>query len=1009
MEQQGNGARGGASPLRQLLRSVAQHKATVLGLLLALACDIAASATESAGGRHVFVALLVVRLVLLYGGALLAVQLGLGTCSADRRSASRSARRPPLAAAANGAELSETRAELRRPLAGADAAEAGARTSSSSSSLSVPSHPQPNGGLEMQPAANGVGSPSSSSSTSPSPDRQAHLERLEAELQRQRESLEAKEGSAGRKNVVLGVCFFFVTLQSMYTGLRVLGADTLNVLEPICLTITVFCMNAEFLLLKALVHALTQSEGVMLTGIHEHPLFYQNKPRMAWCKICRERIGPRTGGHEHFACGECEGGHVGFIVCLPCFRKQQLKTNKEEGILRGDKGPKVIPELTSAQYFWRSVLLCWDFKWTVVCAVLCVVLTQTARVTMPSYQGQIINTIIDRKAAAFQSKLIAFVVLSVTCSLFGSVQSLAVEIVQRRITCDMRTVMFESLIRQDIAFFDGTMIGQLTSRMTNDVAAVVQPVRQIMNTLFANLILLAGGLFMCFFTSWKLTVLASTMIGPVVFLTGVYAGWSKKINMKIRVSMADANAVATEALRNIRTVRSFGADDIESDRFRGHMDDALKCGMKDAYASAGVSAATRYLDFAATILILWYGGHEVIDQGDFAEISVGQLITFNLYWNMLNNSIQALNGMLNTLVRAASAAQRVFEIIDLDPDIGLEDGTACLREGEPCMVEFRDVQFAYQMRPDKVVLASLSFTIPPGQKVAVVGPSGAGKSTLVSLLLRFYDPQGGAVLLNGKPLTDYALRRYQKRVGVVSQETQVFCRPVVENLTYGMENEADVEIEEVQRAAKMANAHEFIEELDEGYKSMVGEGGVRLSGGQKQRLAIARALLRRPTLLLLDEATSALDAENEAQVQEALDKLVASTAGGCSVMLIAHRLSTVMNADKIVVVHSGKVAEQGTHQELTAREDGVYAKLVRRQIQREENTIKEASASEVPLPSTQDSSADGAEKAGGKGGGKRGKGGGKGKGKGKDKESESGGASKAADSIDQLFKEVASG
>jgi len=588
----------------------------------------------------------------------------------------------------------------------------------------------------------------------------------------------------------------------------------------------------------------------------------------------------------------------------------------------------------------------------------------------------------------------------VICSLFGSLQSLAVEIVQRRIMCDMRTVMFESLISQDIAFFDGTMIGQLTSRMTNDVSAVVQPVRQIMNTLFANLILLAGGLFMCFFTSWKLTVLASTMIGPVVFLTGVYAGWSKTINMKIRVSMADANAVATEALRNIRTVRSFGADDIETSRFRGHMEDALKCGMKDAYASAGVSAATRYLDFAATILILWYGGHEVIDQGDLAEISVGQLITFNLYWNMLNNSIQALNGMLNTLVRAASAAQRVFEIIDLEPDIPLDVGEGVLREGEPCTVEFRDMHFAYQMRPDKVVLNGLNFSIPAGKKVAVVGPSGAGKSTLVSLLLRFYDPQGGAVLLNGLPLTEYGLRRYQKRIGVVSQETQVFCRPVVENLTYGMDNPEQIELEEVQKAAKMANAHGFIEDLDEGYKSMVGEGGVRLSGGQKQRLAIARALLRRPALLLLDEATSALDAENEAQVQEALDKLVDSTAGGCSVMLIAHRLSTVMNADKIVVLHSGKVAEEGTHEELKDKEDGVYAKLVRRQLQREENTIKEASAAEVPLPGEQ---------------GKRGKGKGRGKGlgKGKGKEGEEGGGATggapAADSIDQLFKEVTGG
>lgn len=439
----------------------------------------------------------------------------------------------------------------------------------------------------------------------------------------------------------------------------------------------------------------------------------------------------------------------------------------------------------------------------------------------------------------------------------------------------------------------------------------------------------------------------------------------------------------------------------------------MRNGMKDAYASAGVAAVTQYLEFAATILILWYGGIAVLDtaSGGEAELSIGQLITFNLYWNMLNNAITGLNGVLNTLIRAASAAQRVFEIIDLQPDIKIDDGPLSIAAGSPCTVEFRDIRFAYQMRPEKEVLKGLSFEIPAGSTVAVVGRSGAGKSTLVSLLLRFYDPQGGQVVLNGRPLQEYNLRSFQKRVGVVSQETQVFCRPIRDNIMYGM-RESEVTDDMVAEAARTANAHEFIEDIDEGYRTMIGEGGVRLSGGQKQRLAIARALLRRPSLLLLDEATSALDAENEGKVQESLDQLVRTMAGRCSVMLIAHRLSTVMNADKIVVLDSGTVVEQGTHDELL--ENGqIYAQLVQRQLAKQANTISEDAPADEGEPRSleRDGNDHGSGARGKRGGKAEGKDGSKGKLKG----GKGGKAAAAAapeteaeapDSIDRLFSEL---
>jgi len=498
------------------------------------------------------------------------------------------------------------------------------------------------------------------------------------------------------------------------------------------------------------------------------------------------------------------------------------------------------------------------------------------------------------------------------------------------------------------------MTGQLTSRMTSDASSVTAPVQQILNSLLSNLILLCGAFCMCFYTSWTLTMLALTMIGPVIYITGIYAQWSKDINLTIRASMGDANACATESLKNIRTVRSFGADRVELQAYQSYLDTAWLNMRKDAFASAGVSAISGYVNFAAGILVYWYGGNSVLSSDEPGHLTIGNLITFNMYWNMLNTSIQAVNSMLNTLVVAASSAKRVFEVMDLEPDIQMDDTSAVPLDREVPLgrvpeITFENVHFTYQMRPDKKVFEGLSFTIPAGSTIAFVGRSGCGKSTTMGLLMRFYDPQQGRILLAGRPLADWNLRSYQRRIGVVSQETQIFARSVRENLTYGMEPEdyADeldpstgaVLRSPIEEAAKSANAHEFIMQMDRGYDSMLGEGGSRLSGGQKQRLSIARAFLRRPQLLLLDEATSALDTENERQIQGAIDDMVRAMAGSCSIVIIAHRLSTVRDANKIVVINDGEAVEQGTHDELM-KEDAIYASLVKRQMSKAEETCE---------------------------------------------------------------------
>lgn len=291
--------------------------------------------------------------------------------------------------------------------------------------------------------------------------------------------------------------------------------------------------------------------------------------------------------------------------------------------------------------------------------------------------------------------------------------------------------------------------------------------------------------------------------------------------------------------------------------------------------------------------------------------------------------------MLNQLIVAASAAKRVFEIIDLEPDINIDDPQAMdlaqvLPPGQVPTLEFREVMFAYQMRPDSQVFAGLSFVLPGSSSIAFVGKSGCGKSTTVSLLMRFYDPQAGEVLLDGRPLTSYNLSSYQRRIGVVSQETQIFARSIRENIAYGLQPD-DYNDACIEAAARQANAHEFILATERGYDSLLGENGCRLSGGQKQRLSIARAFLRRPQLLILDEATSALDSENEKQIQQALDDMVVAMAGSCSIVIIAHRLSTVMGVDKILLLDNGRVCEEGSHEVLMAK-GGAYASLVSQQM-----------------------------------------------------------------------------
>jgi len=391
-----------------------------------------------------------------------------------------------------------------------------------------------------------------------------------------------------------------------------------------------------------------------------------------------------------------------------------------------------------------------------------------------------------------------------------------------------------------------------------------------------------------------------------------------------------------EAVTNIRTVRACSSEEYENKRNEEGLRKALVAGIKDAFANGLAAALNDYLDLLAGALILWYGG--TIAMNPYGAISTGQLITYQLYFNMINTSIQALNDMVNSFTRAAGAAERVLSLYDLTPDIDPDGGAPVDVVVSRWDIAFEEVHFHYQMRPQQQILCGMSFTVSQGQVAALVGRSGGGKSTMVHMLLRFYDPRQGRITLGGVDLKDINVASMHAHVGMVSQETQLFNTTIGDNLTYGCAVEPPRE--EVVAACKAAQAFEFIKEFEDGLSTRVGERGQRLSGGQKQRLAIARCLLRKPRLLLLDEATSALDAESEAQVQKALDGLIWQGESR-TVVLVAHRLSTVINAHRIVVVDDGRAAEAGTHVELL-KTNGMYAKLVAHQVQKQNETLSEA-------------------------------------------------------------------
>jgi ATP-binding cassette, subfamily B, bacterial len=488
-----------------------------------------------------------------------------------------------------------------------------------------------------------------------------------------------------------------------------------------------------------------------------------------------------------------------------------------------------------------------------------------------------------------------------------------------RVVTDLRRAVFDHLLGLEPAFFESARTGELISRLTNDATLLQQVIGYGLSMFVRNGLMMAGAAVMLFITSWKLALLV--LVGaPATLLPILFMGRRvRRLSRESQDRVADVSAYVDEALHEIRTVQAYAHEDADRATFGRHAEAAYRAGVERISQKAFLIAAVILIAFSAVGVILWVGGHDVMA----GRLTQGELAAFVFYAAVVAMGAGTVAEVWGELQRAAGASERLVELLDTAPRIVAPAALVAAPRLSSMDVEFDRVTFAYPARPQAAALERFTLKVAPGERVALVGPSGAGKSTAFVLLLRFYDPQQGAVRIGGVELRQMDPRAARGLVAVVPQEPVIFAASVLDNVRYGRPQATR---EEVLAACGKACALEFIERLPQGLDTPLGERGITLSGGQKQRLSIARALLADRPVLLLDEATSALDAAAERLVQQGLEAL----EQGRTTLVIAHRLATVQNADRIVVLERGAIVAQGTHAELMAQ-GGLYASLARLQ------------------------------------------------------------------------------
>lgn len=538
----------------------------------------------------------------------------------------------------------------------------------------------------------------------------------------------------------------------------------------------------------------------------------------------------------------------------------------------------------------------------------------------PILMGEITRVLQGESRFTLNEIVLVFAIILVFQGVFSYFRVVLFSIVSEKATADIRKVVYKKIISAPFLFFEENRVGDLISRLTSDISSVQTALVTTVADFFRQIATLTLGLAYLFYVSWKLTLFMLITLPIMVVAAMVFGRFVRKFSKTVQTKLADSNVVVDESLQSISTVKAYTNERHEYERYSVTMNEVVKLSIKLAkYRGMFISFFIVGL-FGGICLVIWFGGNLILD----GEIQLGDLISFLFASIFIAGSMGGLGELYTSIQRTIGASERILEILDEDEEINLNVERLPFEKYKGDIV-FEDLSFSYPSRKDIEVLKGINIEIEAGEKIALVGHSGAGKSTLIQLLLKYYTFEQGQILVDGLSLNDLDVTQLRENIAIVPQEVILFGGSIYENIIYGRPGATR---EEVEEAARMANALEFIEKFPERFDTLVGERGVKLSGGQKQRLAIARAILKDPAILILDEATSSLDSQSEVLIQEAMQTLMENRTS----IIIAHRLATIRNVDKIYVLKEGKIVEQGSHEELMSQNEGLYAQMVNLQI-----------------------------------------------------------------------------
>ncbi len=556
------------------------------------------------------------------------------------------------------------------------------------------------------------------------------------------------------------------------------------------------------------------------------------------------------------------------------------------------------------------------FRFRIAIALAALVISSAATLALPVAGRGLIDHGFDAHAAALISHyFLAFIAVAAVMGVSGATRFYFVTWIGERVVADIRKAVFDNVLGLSPSFFEVTRTGEVLSRLTADTTLIQTVVGSTVSVAMRTSVTLVGGLVMMFVTSLKLTALVVGAVVLVMIPLILFGRWVRTLSRKSQDRLADTSAHASETLNAVQTVQAFTHEALERQAYSRAVENSFDVAVLRTRARAVMTAVIIFAAFSSVAAVGWVGAQDIISHA----MTGGQLVQFVIYAILVGGGVGALSETWGDLQRAAGASERLMELLHTQPEIAASAHPKLLPTPARGAVSFRDVVFRYPSRPEHAALNGFSLDIQPGEAVALVGPSGAGKSTVFQLLLRFFDPQEGAILFDGVETAALDPTDLREHIAIVAQDPVIFSGTIADNIRYGRPGASDAD---VRRASEAAAAAEFIEPLPLGYQTVVGERGATLSGGQRQRIAIARAILRDAPLLLLDEATSALDAENERLVQTGLNNLMA----GRTTIVIAHRLATIQRLKRIVVMDQGRIVGEGSHAELVSR-GGLYKRL----------------------------------------------------------------------------------